>query len=340
MLRAYCQDCERMTTFTQRFNAGMLLGVLITGGLLLFAMPFSPYQCHICGAILPREVSKQVEREGRERINRRRRPFMRVFYAICIVWLVIFGIVFGLLEIARESYLDSPESDRRQKPFSRRSHATTQNPLAAQHRPGLRKRLEGEDMTSLCFCVLLGIVRFFQRRGRSQPALTSALMAGVLLSGCATIVRGTSEELFLNSTPPGATAKLSMGQACTTPCNLNIGRSETFTVTFSKAGCDEQTVSVFPTLAGSGILLAGAGSLVGYLTDYGTGAVYSLRPNPAVTTLRCSDEPSSLPGSSSVSANGTAMVADRLQRLHELQDKGLITSQEYDRKRAEILNGM
>lgn len=58
-------------------------------------------------------------------------------------------------------------------------------------------------------------------------------------------------------------------------------RDSSFSITFSKDGCDSQTVSVFPTLAGAGVLLGG-------IIDYGTGAVYSLRPNPVVTTLKCS----------------------------------------------------
>ena len=108
----------------------------------------------------------------------------------------------------------------------------------------------------------------------------SSAASALLLTGCATMIRGTHEPLQLSSSPEGAVAQLSNGQSCTTPCSLDEERDSSFSITFSKDGCDAQTVSVFPTLAGAGVLLGG-------VIDYGTGAVYSLRPNPVVTTLKC-----------------------------------------------------
>ena len=97
---------------------------------------------------------------------------------------------------------------------------------------------------------------------------------------CATMIRETHEPLQLSSSPEGAVAHISNGQSCTTPCAMDEERDSSFSITFSKDGCDPQTVSVFPTLAGAGVLLGG-------IIDYGTGAVYSLQPNPVVTTLKC-----------------------------------------------------
>jgi hypothetical protein len=110
---------------------------------------------------------------------------------------------------------------------------------------------------------------------------SASIASVVLFSSCATMIRGTHEPPQLSSSPEGALAQISNGQSCTTPCSLDEERDSSFSITFSKDGCDSQTVSVFPTLAGAGVLLGG-------VIDYGTGAVYSLRPNPVVTTLRCS----------------------------------------------------
>jgi hypothetical protein len=105
--------------------------------------------------------------------------------------------------------------------------------------------------------------------------------AGLLgLTSCATMIRGTSEELQMTSQPAGATATLSNGQACLAPCSLTLPRNASLTVTFSKVNCDDQLLSVFPVLAGAGVIL-------GSLIDYGTGAVYSLQPNPVVAVLKC-----------------------------------------------------
>lgn len=85
---------------------------------------------------------------------------------------------------------------------------------------------------------------------------------------------------------------------------------------------------MFPTLAGSRVLLRG-------LIDYGTGAVYSLKPNPAVATLRCE----SAAEQASQAATDSA-TEKRLQELKRLLDQSLITPEEYWQKRGEILKGL
>src|SRR4051812_6244955 len=95
----------------------------------------------------------------------------------------------------------------------------------------------------------------------------------VALIGCATIIRGTEEQVSVNTNPVGAFISFSNGQSCTSPCNLKAKRSAPLALTITKAGCDTQTATMIPQLAGGGVLLGG-------LVDYGTGAVYDLEPNP------------------------------------------------------------
>jgi len=108
----------------------------------------------------------------------------------------------------------------------------------------------------------------------------------VSVASCATIVRGTTEEVLFNTTPRGATATLSNGTTCVTPCSVVLKRNESVSVTFTRDGCDSHVTSVFPVLAGAGVILGG-------LIDYGTGAVYNLQPNPVLAALKCS-QPGSL----------------------------------------------
>lgn len=110
--------------------------------------------------------------------------------------------------------------------------------------------------------------------------LCSILTLSMTLTGCATMVRGTSEKLSLNSTPEGAVAKLSDGRSCVTPCQIKAKRNATLIVTYKKKHCDPAQITVTPTVAGSGILLGG-------LVDYADGAVYNLEPNPANVLLTC-----------------------------------------------------
>ncbi|HKD67957.1 MAG TPA: PEGA domain-containing protein [Candidatus Binataceae bacterium] len=106
----------------------------------------------------------------------------------------------------------------------------------------------------------------------------------VMLAGCATTLRGTSEQLQIYSTPGGATASLSDGQSCTTPCDIKISRGKAYNVTFNKDGCESATQLISPKIAGSGV----AESLVvGGIIDFADGAVYDSEPNPVSATLNC-----------------------------------------------------
>jgi hypothetical protein len=75
-------------------------------------------------------------------------------------------------------------------------------------------------------------------------------------------------------------------------------------VTFTKAGCKQQMVSIFPTISGGGMLWGGwFGEM--------SGADYDLQPNPAVASLDCVEQPvASAAGASAViSSNGAAAAA-------------------------------
>lgn len=63
----------------------------------------------------------------------------------------------------------------------------------------------------------------------------AAIVAAILLSGCATLAPST-ETFRIDSDPPGATATLSTGQICSTPCTLTLPRADGFFVTVEKEG--------------------------------------------------------------------------------------------------------
>ena len=109
---------------------------------------------------------------------------------------------------------------------------------------------------------------------------TGLVFVVVLLSGCATMIRGTSQPISINTDPSGATATLSDGRSCTTPCTLEAKRKETLQIALEKEGCNSTSTAMVPTLAGAGAILGG-------MVDYGTGAVYDLQPNPLFVKLTC-----------------------------------------------------
>lgn len=81
-----------------------------------------------------------------------------------------------------------------------------------------------------------------------------------------------SEMLAIESEPPGAEAKTSLGQSCRTPCQLAVQPSSEFSVTLALSGYQLQTVSVSPEVQGAG-------------------AAPRLAPNPVHVTLQAVTPP-------------------------------------------------
>src|SRR5580692_9550241 len=65
-----------------------------------------------------------------------------------------------------------------------------------------------------------------------------------LCGGCATVVRGTTDEVAFKSSPSGAEVHTSNGLACVTPCTLQIKKNEEFVATFKKAGYAAKDIPV------------------------------------------------------------------------------------------------
>ena len=64
-----------------------------------------------------------------------------------------------------------------------------------------------------------------------NPArLLPALLGLVLLSGCASITRGSKEVLVIDSVPQDADVRLSTGMVGKTPASFQVPRSDTITV--------------------------------------------------------------------------------------------------------------
>ncbi len=112
----------------------------------------------------------------------------------------------------------------------------------------------------------------------------------LLCAGCATVTRGTTEQVQVLSDPPDAYAQTSLGHQCRTPCTLTVARKDEFTVSFDKDGYERAQVPVIVEVAGAGgaafagnILLGG---VIGMGADAATGAAYSHTPNPVSVVLR------------------------------------------------------
>ena len=117
-----------------------------------------------------------------------------------------------------------------------------------------------------------------------------AAAACAALGGCASITRGTTEQITVTTEPPGAAVRTSMAHACpASPCTFQVGRKDEFVVTASKPGYRDASMPVKTKVAGNGAAgFAGnvlVGGVIGMGVDASTGAALDHYPNPVVLTL-------------------------------------------------------
>lgn len=113
----------------------------------------------------------------------------------------------------------------------------------------------------------------------------------LIIAGCATIFKGTSQEVKINSTPAQAkiVVKTTMGVIFwegATPANVLLAKKNEYTVTISLAGYKETTVNVMHDgIEGwfFGNLLCGG--VLGMVVDLVNGAIHKLGPLDINVTL-------------------------------------------------------
>lgn len=159
---------------------------------------------------------------------------------------------------------------------------------------------------------------------------TVILLTVVFLASCATMIRGTEEPLSITSEPSGALAEISNGQKCTTPCQVSLKRNQSVMIKFSKEGYEAESLSVFPSLAGAGVVLGG-------VIDYGTGAVYSLTPNPAHALMKPLKAPDQSLSQPIVENKAKKSLQEELDDLDRMKREGIITGDEYKKLRKNLI---
>ena len=143
-------------------------------------------------------------------------------------------------------------------------------------------------------------------------------------SGCATIVRTSSESIQIVTEPDTAVVSLSTGETCTSPCDLSVKRRDAIEVTVVKQGCTAEIVPFESRMDGTGQLITfmpiifktfiayvnlvfgelfradsdeNSGYALAMFSTYGgvegivnwrSGAAFLHEPNPMHVALRCS----------------------------------------------------
>lgn len=141
-----------------------------------------------------------------------------------------------------------------------------------------------------------------------------------LLSGCATIVNGSSQMVTITTTPPSAACMLDrigtrLGVIPQTPSSLRIDKSKNdLSVTCSKEGFAMASVTKSPRFSGAtfGNLLVGGA--VGVVIDVASGANYAYPNTIELALIPTGQTVAAVPSVASPSAAGPIVlqpVADR-----------------------------
>ena len=192
------------------------------------------------------------------------------------------------------------------------------------------------------------------------------------VSGCASITRGTKDTLVIESDPLGADVTLSNGLKGKTPATFKLPRKEAVVVKIEREGYEPVEVQVIPQVVGAGAAgMAGnvlVGGLIGVAVDASTGSMKDLKPNPVsvklvpLASLNALTQPAAPPSPlpplapepaptvqsgtppvqqaqapSSGEAKPGSTQEERLKQLDELHGKGLVSDQEYENNRAQIM---
>jgi len=119
-----------------------------------------------------------------------------------------------------------------------------------------------------------------------------AVASALLAAGCSSwtpsfdfLSSGANVSLTIESDPPGADARTSLGTACRTPCMIPVPADRSFTVSYSLNGYVPQTIPVGPRGAeGGGYDVAGGSESFPTATP-------ELTPNPVYAQLQPAPPP-------------------------------------------------
>lgn len=110
-------------------------------------------------------------------------------------------------------------------------------------------------------------------------------LACLYLNGCATIFKGTSEEVNFNSNPQGAEVWINGQKMGSTPYEIKLKVNKTYTIEFRKEGFNSELYTINNSVGAGWVILDVLAGLVGVIVDAATGAWYSLDQKNINATL-------------------------------------------------------
>ncbi len=113
------------------------------------------------------------------------------------------------------------------------------------------------------------------------------LILPIIISGCAAIIHGSSQDIAVNSTPSGAKVIIMGAHEATTPAVINLKRSNNnIILRFEKEGYEPVEFALTRKVDGWVVGNIGFGGLIGLVVDFATGAAYKLAPEEVSLTMQ------------------------------------------------------
>ena len=123
--------------------------------------------------------------------------------------------------------------------------------------------------------------------GRGRLGMVCALSVAMVVTGCATIVKGRTQGVGFNSSPIGARVWVNGQDRGNTPMTLELKRNKDYKVVIRKEGYKEVTINVDKefTMGWSIVGNIFSWGLLGVIVDVADGAAYQLTPAETMVAL-------------------------------------------------------
>lgn len=163
--------------------------------------------------------------------------------------------------------------------------------------------------------------------------LLALIICFFLTTGCATIVKGTTQGVPVSSDPSGADILVDGMLVGTTPTDIELKRKRDHLIVIEKKGYAPKSVAVVKNVGGAvwGNILAGG--LIGWGVDATSGAQNNLSPKTIHVKLESEDA-----GSQSLAASqDSALAIKKLQELDQARENKIISDEEYTSARVALI---